>query len=139
MGNKLPVATEPLNELRRWAAQHVATAERFGTAADLLRTHLQMAVPLAIEELRWAEPEDLEDAGQRALAQMNPHCDGSQDRMADMLFGSGPPGSAARAINGLVVCLAVGAYLPGGVTAFGMHWCINHTACIRSWAQVQHG
>lgn len=38
------------------------------------------------------------------------------------------PGTAAT-FAALAKGLAAGAYVPGGVTAFGRHWCANHAAC----------
>lgn len=87
---------------------------------------LQAAVPLWIHQLgqyhhdtrdriraRWAA-QAVEDVAYRG----------------DVLqYGSKRRGEAAAAFNSLARGLAAMAYQPGGVTAFGEHWCVNHTEC----------
>ena len=59
-------------------------------------------------------------------------CKGRKDRVETMTDGeelvmAGSPGTAG-AFNRLAEGLAIAAYQPGGVTAFGMHWEIDDRA-----------
>ncbi len=84
---------------------------------------LGLAVPLWIWELR------IYTDKQRA-ARAN-RCAGIVAEQGDILqFGSTKTGRVARAFNALAEGLACAAYLPGGVTFAGRHWCTNHQACL---------
>ena len=48
-------------------------------------------------------------------------------------------GGTADTFNHLARGLAALAYQPGGVTAFGRHWCTDHRACDAAEAEVRRG
>ncbi|MDD4866196.1 MAG: hypothetical protein PHQ28_03420 [Mycobacterium sp.] len=47
------------------------------------------------------------------------------------------PDGTADTFNHLARGLAAAAYLPGGVTAFGRHWCTNHRLCLDAAAKAR--
>jgi len=47
----------------------------------------------------------------------------------DMLYGGG---RAHPAFAAYARALALCSFQPGGVTAFGLHWCQDHSACLRA-------
>jgi hypothetical protein len=89
---------------------------------DLLSISLSAAVPLWIEKLR---PLTAEQRIARAS--------GLSDIIAAhgdiILYRGGKKGESAEAFNALAEGLAIGAFQPGGVTAFGQHFCVNHEEC----------
>lgn len=86
-----------------------------------LTTGLQAAVPLWIHEMRtWTEQRRVETGGE---AGQYIACHG------DELMYGGKKGAAAEAFNHLAKGLASLAYVPGGVTFAGQHWCVNHAEC----------
>lgn len=101
----------------------------------LLAAHLDVAVPLEMAHLATLHPADRGDV-------MAAWAAGAVDLIvnsdASLLFPIkahpatdrhvAEPGTAAT-FSALAKGLAAGAYVPGGVTAFGRHWCANHTAC----------
>jgi hypothetical protein len=89
---------------------------------DLLPIGLSAAVPLWIEELRPLEPE-------QRLARASGLADIIAEHGDIILYRGGKRGESARAFNALAEGLAIGAFQPGGVTAFGQHWCTDHAAC----------
>lgn len=54
----------------------------------------------------------------------------------DALQFGGKRGEAAKVFNHLARGLAAAAFNPGGITAFGEHWCVNHTACVDADREV---
>jgi len=90
-----------------------------GSKGGLLQTHLSFAVPLAIYELRKRSgpvADDYEFAA--AFAQ-------TLGEKGDVLLYGGRPGEAAELMGQLTRALAVLAFQPGGVTAFGIHFQAN--------------
>lgn len=82
---------------------------------DLLRLTLMAAVPLWIAEFR-----KLTEDERIAIAKT---CSQVIAEKGDVLqFGGGKKGEAANAFNALAKGLAVMAFVPGGVTAFGLHF-----------------
>lgn len=92
-------------------------------ADGLLADTLDRAVPAAMAALT-----DLPDDGRRK--QMAQWRDGAADQLAgfgDVVRYGGH--SVADTFAILARGLAVLASAPGGVTAFGRHWCTDHAAC----------
>ncbi len=52
----------------------------------------------------------------------------------DTLIYRSKPGKTAGTFNALAEGLSISACQPGGVTAFGRHWCAGHDACKRAEA-----
>lgn len=77
---------------------------------------LSVAVPLEIERLRqFGGPTDADYSSMAGIV----------DRLGnrgDVLLFGGPKGEPARLFSDLARALAVMAFLPGGVTAFGQTW-----------------
>ncbi len=100
---------------------------------DYLRLHLSAFVPLRIMQLADIAPPRLVDL----MDHLWPHDDeGRRDpwvRDADIIL-YGPPGPALRhALARLVDGLAIAAIISdGGVTFDGLHWCTDHTACLKA-------
>lgn len=90
--------------------------------SDLLPIALSAAVPLWIEKLRPLEPE-------QRLARASGLADVIGSKGDIILYRGGKKGESAKAFNALAEGLAIGAFQPGGVTAFGSHWCVNHAEC----------
>lgn len=113
-----------------------------GRAAWLLAAHLDVAVPLEMAHLATLNPDDRGDV-------MAAWAAGAVDLIvnsdASLLFPIkahpatvrhvAEPGTAAT-FAALAKGLAAGAYVPGGVTAFGRHWCADHTACLAAEAKA---
>ena len=99
---------------------------------DLLSISLSAAVPLWIEKLKPLEPE-----------QRIARASGLSDTIAAhgdiILYRGGKKGESAKAFNALAEGLAIGAFQPGGVTAFGQHWCVNHDECEAAKAAAEKG
>lgn len=92
----------------------------------LLIATLQIAVPLAIDEMRdWSQEARLAKAAEygQVIASENG---------TDILFLSRKKGETAKAFNALSRALAALAYQPGGVTFMGQHWYVNHDKCQES-------
>jgi len=112
----------------------LANAEGLAIADDprqiTLVESLAFAVPLWIWDLR------IYTDAQRA-ARAN-RCGRIVAERGDVLqFGSKRKGQAAEVFNALAEGLACAAYVPGGVTFAGRHWCTNHRACLDAEAAVQ--
>ena len=97
---------------------------------DLLSISLSAAVPLWIEKLRPLDP------GQR-IARASGLADIIAEHGDIILYRGGKKGDSAKAFNALAEGLAIGAFQPGGVTAFGQHWCVNHAECEAAKAVVK--
>ena len=93
----------------------------------LLRIALLAAVPLWIERVRHLSPQRRQDRA-AGLAQI------IAARGDVILYRGGKRGESAAAFNALAEGLAIGACQPGGITAFGHHWCAGHDACIAAEA-----
>lgn len=82
---------------------------------ELLRITLSAAVPIWIQELRSLTPEERAE-----------RIEGSAELLASegdsLLYSGGPPGKAAELFNRLAEGMAVLAFQPGGVSAFGLHF-----------------
>jgi hypothetical protein len=87
-------------------------------AAELLGVALAAAVPLWIAEVRHLTFE------QRA-ARAKICADVTASRGDVILYRSVRRGATAEAFNALAEGLAIAACHPGGVTAFGQHWCAD--------------
>ncbi|WP_194821283.1 hypothetical protein [Micromonospora sp. S-DT3-3-22] len=96
-------------------------------SSDGLIIALQAAVPLWILELAALPPAHRDDRIRRWAAD-------SADTVAhkgDILqFRGGKRGETAAVFNALARGIAAAAHLPGGITAFGQHWCVNHSQCL---------
>lgn len=91
-----------------------------------LTAGLLAAVPLWIHQLNEHHP----DTRDRIRARW---AEAAADAVAyggDTLQFGGKRGEAAKVFNHLARGLAAAAYNPGGITAFGEHWCVNHTECV---------
>ncbi len=89
---------------------------------DVLLISLQAAVPLWIERVRHLTPAER----QARAAELSGVIASRGD---DILYRSAKKGGTAKAFNALAEGLALAAFQPGGVTAFGHHWCTDHAAC----------
>lgn len=89
---------------------------------DLLPVALSAAVPLWIEKLRPLAPEQRLARSSGLAGIIAEHGD-------IILYRGGKRGESADAFNALAEGLGIGAFQPGGVTAFGQHWCVNHAEC----------
>jgi hypothetical protein len=90
---------------------------------DVLPLTLALAVPLWIDQLS-----SLTDAERLAMAQ---ECSQVIAEHGDIiLYRGGKKGETAAAFNMLAKGIAIGAYQPGGITAFGQHYCTDHAECL---------
>lgn len=92
----------------------------------LLAEHLDQAVPTLLGQLA----EMPADARTRQIDQWR---DGAAQHIAergDTVRYGGP--NIAGTFTVLARSLAVLAHAPGGITAFGRHWCTNHRLCVRA-------
>ena len=89
---------------------------------DLLSISLSAAVPLWIEKLKPLTPEE-------RIARASGLADIIAAHGDIILYRGGKAGESAKAFNALAEGVAIGAFQPGGVTAFGQHWCVNHAEC----------
>jgi hypothetical protein len=94
---------------------------------DPLVTTLQVAVPLWIERWKHATPQRRADRAVECADMVAAHGDailyrtkGRPRRLHDET-DEGEPGTA-EAFNHLAEGIALGAYVPGGITMFGHHW-----------------
>lgn len=89
-------------------------------AKAVLLPTLQLAVPVEIINMRtWDQETRLAKA-----AEFGQYVAANGD---DILFER--KGETAKAFAALARGLAACAYLPGGVTYMGLHWCVNHDEC----------
>lgn len=84
----------------------------------LLRTHLQAAVPLEIQQLRGTPPDQLAALAPEAAGTVAQHGD-------DLQFGGRHAAGAMAALTRGLAVLALTTW--GGVTWHGMHWCTTPT------------
>nr|MDQ2876850.1 hypothetical protein [Actinomycetota bacterium] len=89
---------------------------------DLLPIALSAVVPLWIERVR-----PMTDGQRQARAAELAGIIGSRGDV--ILYRGSKRGETAAAFSALAEGLAIGALQPGGVTAFGQHWCTGHQAC----------
>ena len=98
----------------------VGTMEQDNTL-ELLRASLSCAVPLWIERIksRNMTPEEwvkfINERREQCVGMIASHGD-------DILFRSKKPGGTAAAFNALAESIAIMAFVPGGVRAFGLHF-----------------
>lgn len=100
--------------------------------AAVLRELLALAVPLEIERWANAEPQMRIDYAQARWEIFQPN-GGRQEKSTARLTGGAAlatgAGRAGEEFTILAQVLGVMAYQPGGVTAFGQHWCTDHAVC----------
>lgn len=89
--------------------------ETSSTTAIHLRTALQVAIPLWIEQLKGLSWDDLTERAHRAAQIVAEKGDIIQ-------YASTKPGETAKAFNALAEGVAVLSFCPGGVTFLGDHW-----------------
>jgi hypothetical protein len=89
---------------------------------DVLVISLQAAVPLWIERVRHLTASERQTRAAEPSGVIGSRGD-------DILFHAAKKGETASAFNALAEGLAIAACQPGGVTAFGQHWCTDHAAC----------
>ena len=111
-----------------------ANAEHLAIADDprqiTLVTSLEFLVPLWMWEVR-----NLTDSQREARAHRYA---GIVAERGDVLqFGSSKKGHATEVFNALAEGLACAAYVPGGVTFAGRHWCVDHRACLEAEAAAK--
>lgn len=85
---------------------------------DLLTTSLLAAVPLWIHRMRDWSPEERCRRSPELADHVAAHGDILQ-------FKSKKRGETAEAFNRLAEGVAILAHQPGGVTVFGLHWCVG--------------
>ena len=90
-----------------------------------LRLWLQMAVPLEMQRLANLSSEELTILAHTAVPQIPQHGD-------ELEFGGPTAGRTATVLARSIACAAL--TTPGGITAFGAHWCTDHDACRRAEA-----
>jgi|SRR5579872_1737707 len=88
----------------------------------LLPIALSAAVPLWIEKLKPLTTDQRIARADELSGIIAEHGD-------IILYRGGKKGESAKAFNALAEGLAIGAFQPGGATAFGQHWCTDHAAC----------
>ena len=129
-----------VDELRwHWDTGAPMRAEREAQYRMTLVEALRGSVPLWMAHW-WRWPPTIREARGRYCGQLvgtfgdqiQWACKGRKDRVETMTDGeelvmAGSPGTAG-AFNRLAEGLAIAAYQPGGVTAFGMHWEIDDRA-----------
>jgi hypothetical protein len=91
-------------------------------AEHVLIPALAVAVPLWIHELQQLTG-DTRDQQLRAWAAAT--VDQVCERGDILQFSGGKKGQTAEAFNALARGLAAGAYVPGGITFAGLHWCVE--------------
>ena len=92
-------------------------AEHVNTTGELLRCTLEASVPIRMIELRdQGGPLDRDWDEARSFASVLA-CEGD-----GLLFKGHKKGDTARIMRGLIRALAVMAFVPGGVTAWGLHF-----------------
>ena len=106
------------------------------TNSDLLSKHpelglLAVSVPVAIAEIRDRPEAERIEMGREAGQYIAEHGD-------DLMFRS-RPGASATAFTRLSYGLAAAAYHPGGVTFAGMHFCVDHQACVEAEVPADDG
>lgn len=91
--------------------------------SDLLGIMLGVAVPMWIHEIRNWSPQRRVEAAERCT---------DLTTAADVVLESSrkEAGTTAKTFNAVAQGLACLAYLPGGATLLGQHWCVNaHDDC----------
>ena len=121
-------------EIRMFPSGRIVGADTLAIADDprciTLVATLELAVPLWIWELRVYTDKQRAARGNR--------CAGIVAEQGDILqFGSKQKGKVAGAFNALAEGLACAAYVPGGVTFAGRHWCVDHQACLDAEAAAK--
>lgn len=81
----------------------------------VLATMLDVAVPVAIEEVRDWDP-------RRRLVYASEHADVIASRGDDLIFGARKAGETGKLFATLARCLACLAFQPGGVEFNGRRW-----------------
>lgn len=99
------------------------------TAHPALGSFLQLAVPLEMQRMTDMAPEQTIATARAAAQIIAEHGDG-------LLYRTAHSQDAAIALAGGLAALALLA--PGGVTAFGHHWCTDHTTCEHAAAHAAH-
>lgn len=93
--------------------------------SDLLGMMLEAAVPMWIERLKY-----------RSWSELAPRCRDLATLIASngdkILFPGHRPGQTAHAFNALAEAIAICAFAPGGVDAFGRHWEATHPEVSRA-------
>jgi len=84
-------------------------------SSTLLRTALEVAVPLWITEMQKTPWPRLQEQGQACSQIIAEHGD-------NILYRSKKRGETALAFNALARAIAILAFAPGGVTAFELHF-----------------
>ena len=85
--------------------------------------YLELAVPLEMQRLAMLSTEELQTLALTANPQISQHGD-------DLEFGGLHAARTASVLARAIACAAL--ITPGGVTAFGGHWCTNHRECEES-------
>jgi hypothetical protein len=86
----------------------------------LLVSSLEVAVPVWIERLRTESWESIDRRRPSIVNMIVAHGD-------DILYKSKKPGETAAAFNALAEGIAMLAFLPGGIRAFGLHFEAHHS------------
>jgi hypothetical protein len=112
-----------------------------GTEADwLLPELLALAVPLEIERMRGVEPQVRIDYAQSRWEVFQPN-GGKSEMTAARLTGGAVlmMGGKGAGEEFAIVAQVLGAlaHQPGGVTAFGQHWCADHAQCEAAAAEAK--
>ena len=89
----------------------------------LLAISLSAAVPLWVLRVRNLTPEQRQARASELAGVV-------AERGDVILYRGSRRGESASAFNALAEGLAIAAFAPGGVTAFGSHWCDDHSACL---------
>lgn len=100
---------------------------------SLLLDALAIAVPLEVAEMAQLDPQERINRARELWAQFQPRSAKQEDaEMARFTGGAaltyGGKGAAGEFAI-LAKVLAAMALQPGGVTAFGAHWCVEHELC----------
>jgi hypothetical protein len=124
--------------------RHGATFLTMNDRAEwLLACHLEVAVPLEMLHLANLTPDDRADV---AAAWAAAAVDLIANSDASLLYPikghpatdrhCAEPGTAAT-FAATAKGIAAAAYAPGGITAFGRHWCANHAVCQAAEAEAK--
>lgn len=92
-----------------------------------IRLFLDLAVPLEMQRLAMLSADELQTLALTAPRQIGAHGD-------DLEFGGSQAARSAAVLARSIACAAL--VTPGGVTAFGGHWCTDHAACRRAEADA---
>lgn len=83
--------------------------------SELLKIHLQMAVPLRIAEIQGMPFAERSRHAQIAAQMIAEHGD-------NILFRGRTQGESAKAVNALINGIALLSFQPGGITFMGLHF-----------------